>query len=63
MNERQLIEEATAERIKQLCKVFFEAYTNAMGDVAGQQRAETTFRNGVLHTRYLRERAIANLPT
>ena len=62
MNEQQLIQDAASDLIKQIFKVFFDAYTAALGNAAGEQKAEATFQAGILHVRYVRDRAIAILP-
>jgi len=62
VNEQQLIQDAAEAVIKQLFNVFFQAYTAALGDATGQQRAEATFRAGVLHARHVMTRALASLP-
>jgi hypothetical protein len=61
MTERQLIDEAFGATIKNLYSKFNEAYTTAVTP-ADQQKAEQVFRNGVLHERSVRDRALALLP-
>jgi len=60
--ERQIIEQAFEETIKNLFSVFFDSYTIAKGDPAGEQQAEATFRSGILHARHIRDRALAIIP-
>jgi hypothetical protein len=62
MNEQPLIESAFQQTIATLYQVFFQAYTAARGNQAGQQQAEDNFKNGILHARHIRERAVALIP-
>lgn len=62
MNEQPIIENAFQQTITTLYQVFFQAYTAARGDLASQKQAEDSFKNGILHARHIRERALALIP-
>jgi hypothetical protein len=62
VNERQIIDECFRDTIATLYRTFFIAYTAALGDTAEEAQAEERFRNGVVHARHVRDRALALVP-
>ena len=62
MNEREVIQKAFEASLSQVYMAFREAYTNAQGNPAAEQKAITKFRDGVVHVRHVRDLALANLP-
>ena len=61
MDDKQHVLDAYGERIQQLFKVFFEAYTSAQGNTSEEANAEQRFKAGMAHARHVRDRALALL--
>ena len=62
MGDKDYIEEAYSDSIKQVFKVFFLGIANAGGDVQKEEVAERAFKVGVTLARKVRDRATAILP-
>lgn len=62
MTDKDLIEEAYADLMKQLFITFFQSFTYAQGDRIAEQDSERIFANGVAHAQFIRDRAKSLLP-
>jgi 2-keto-3-deoxy-galactonokinase len=62
MTDKQHIEEAYAQILRELFRTFFERLTAAKGNKESEAQAEEAFARGVTHARYVRERVIGALP-
>ncbi len=61
-SDRVVLIAAYEESLKVLFSTFFASYTAALGDPEREAEAETRFQRGVVHARYVRDRALALLP-
>jgi len=62
MSDKDYIEEAYSESIKQVFKVFFHAFANAGSNTEKEEVAERAFKVGVVLARRVRDRALDILP-
>ncbi len=62
MGDKDYIEEAYSDSIKQVFKVFFQGFANASGDTQKEEVADRAFKVGVVLARKVRDRATAILP-
>lgn len=62
MTDAELVEQAYSEIIKKLFGTFFLSFTEAGGNRALEQQAETIFSQGVAHARFVRDKAKGLLP-
>jgi hypothetical protein len=62
MTDKQSIEDAYAQIVRELFRTFFERLTAAKGNKDAESEAEAAFARGVTHARYVRERAVGALP-
>jgi len=62
MTDKDLLDDAYADLMKQLFVTFFQSYTYAQGDRIGEQESERIFANGVAHAQFIRDRAKGLLP-
>lgn len=62
MSDKEVIQRAYESQLAAVYAAFSEAFTAASGDKPKEAEAEARFRRGVLHARFLRERALAVLP-
>lgn len=62
MNERELIQQAYADTVITVYKVFFGEFTAALADEDEAQKAKDRFRKGIAHARHVRDLAFGLLP-
>ena len=62
MNDRDVIQSAYEESLKEVYAAFASAFTSACGDAQKESEADAQFQRGVVHVRHLRDRALALLP-
>jgi hypothetical protein len=62
MSEQESIDRAYGATVENLFRVFFDAFTSALGDAEAEQAAKTRFQNGVVHARQVRNLALQLMP-
>jgi hypothetical protein len=62
MSEQESINQAYAETVETLFKVFFGAFTSAESSPDLEQAAKDRFQNGIVHARHVRDLALELVP-
>jgi hypothetical protein len=62
MNERELIQQAYAETVATVYRVFFGEFTAALGNSDQEQKVKNNFQKGIIHARHVRDLALGLLP-
>ena len=60
--DRDVVQSAYEHLVETLFATFFSSYNSAMSDPAAEAEAEQRFKQGVLHARHVRDRALSLLP-